>query len=1399
MAATTYYVGRLGLVKRLDNLIAPWIDVSLGLSSTPLGAASQSLLNDVKTNPNNPAHVFVGGNVAGTGGPLFTSYNFGVTWQQAGGGIGDTPRNVYELSVINNLAVPGTATIFAACNERRVAKSSNNGVSYNYLSQIPISTFWNNATGVINPVGLPGQSVYSLNFIDDQVGIVGTTDRVWKTVNGGATWTEPNGGNIIFANSPTNTISCGNIYGIKISANQSTIVFVSSSTNSVNNNAGYIFRSTNGGLSYNVVYTFPPNTPGFHLTWLNDNELWATGGNNHRVRSTDGGATWTVLNTSTTTDDIYSAHFFTSSKGFYSFSSPSAGNGIVYSTNSGVSGLTYPEFYSINAVWTDYVPECYLLTNCNNPTNFFIVDNDLSASVGSVIKVCPNDLPNQPPIPAEASPITIVQNDPGTSSFTLISCCDSSIIKIVYNDLSTYLNNVIIVPSLGTSTCWTVSNILVDGAENLGLIDLTGGVYFSNCNDCTLANPCIGYIPNLTECDCFEISSTTNCENIITLTTIGPISDTCEDCYNYFQLTNCLDENDIKIVTNDLSAFVDGVIKIEGCPDTCWIVTGATTFEGSETIGTDIEFFEDCEECLPQDPPPVIPNLIFPRQVVPGYTTKACPPEYVEKVLCRYSDQMYRIMKEMRYGIATCCEEEFEKWAIKKNLLALDMINDPNPPKPECYCYTLTQNTGTNQFKYIDCSGNCQIITLLAEESVKVCAMYYPTVVCPTTNLDYTIQFCGTLCTVNEDCLPPPTYCVDIYCGDSAGAVVKYYQIIDGVCVSKNAIVKNVAYEETIYMCTDPTTIEIFASNPSLVIKTVSTTICDNDLMCTPCFCYKVTGNDINIRYIQCDGQPDTVKASGYVYICAKYNTITNTSGDATWVTDEVECTGVSEWECAPCYCYKLNYPEDYKVSYVDCNNQTQLFSGIGINYLCAKEDSIIELQGNPDPTTSFVECTNNTECIIYCYCYKAESFGVLSTISYIDCDKGPQVVTFAGTTFFCAEENSVVYPPTVTLTQGGACNVSLDCNEPLDCYCYTITPLVQGQEPSINIPEIPASYYYRACSGQVVQANLCDAPVTICAQEGSVVITGAATLSGPNTACTTNEDCQPCTCFTVTINADEQTIIRYMPCGEQVPTVEVYNFQAQTIINLCVNGDICIVEGNPVIVNSGVNCDSQGGCEPSCMCVNIYQSNFPDQVLNYSYVNCEGVLTSGSLNYQESINVCIQNIFPYTIPNIPYLSIPNPPPYASGVLCNDVSTNCQPLCTCYLVYVVNGDDNVIEYIDCSTDELATINASAGELITICSKFVPICILNPTNITVSILNVCDNNACDIPSCINWQISNNLYPEVTVTYTDCNNVIQTVTLYATQTIYICSIGIPTSNLPLTFFLPESQIPGLGCLP
>ena len=238
--------------------------------------------------------------------------------------------------------------------------------------------------------------------------------------------------------------------------------------------------------------------------------------------------------------------------------------------------------------------------------------------------------------------------------------------------------------------------------------------------------------------------------------------ETCKDCTAvHYQLTDCTGQLDPIYTTVDLSEYLNKVITLEYCPQVCWRVllaedelnTGTVypslefnncpqcyaavipvtcqsannalstpqtvgytnssgirqniTLQAGESTGklcilfwdpaaelTDIKVYG---ECIEGECPPI--DLGPRRKVKPGYDTKACTPEYYEEVMCNYAEWMYKDVMEKRYGISNCCPDELMKWEIRKEMLDLDVLIDPDYtclPATNCGCCSpsITHPTG---------------------------------------------------------------------------------------------------------------------------------------------------------------------------------------------------------------------------------------------------------------------------------------------------------------------------------------------------------------------------------------------------------------------------------------------------------------------------------------------------------------------------------------------------------------------------------------------------------------------------------------------------------------------------------------------------------------------------------
>jgi hypothetical protein len=216
----------------------------------------------------------------------------------------------------------------------------------------------------------------------------------------------------------------------------------------------------------------------------------------------------------------------------------------------------------------------------------------------------------------------------------------------------------------------------------------------------------------------------------------------CQICNSqFYELIDCLGNEDSIITIADLSQYVGQTIELQFCPDICWLVTTTTPQEISGNVLVE-KSHGDCSDCLValvtpkcasfentgstpvqitytnlagtqglritaqpgQVIPkscylswtapgsvvvteygdcidgqcPPVPSPILYRAVTPGYNTPVCSTEYYETVECAFSEWMYKDVLEKRYGISNCCPDELMKWEIKHEMLMLDILVNPN-------------------------------------------------------------------------------------------------------------------------------------------------------------------------------------------------------------------------------------------------------------------------------------------------------------------------------------------------------------------------------------------------------------------------------------------------------------------------------------------------------------------------------------------------------------------------------------------------------------------------------------------------------------------------------------------------------------------------------------------------
>ena len=279
----------------------------------------------------------------------------------------------------------------------------------------------------------------------------------------------------------------------------------------------------------------------------------------------------------------------------------------------------------------------YKLTNCDDLTTIIYTTTDLSAYVNQVIirLDCPGcwiveevDLiPSDVVITVDASYIDCVSC--ARTYYLLEDCSGLLPDAITYTDLSAYVGNVIKLEYC-PETCWSVS-ITLD-ATNAGEVVIINQEY-TDCDTCLDTLPCI--------CTTVRNDDTSSLSNV----------------YRYLDCDHNVQFFILKF----------GETSEKFCMVAWQFYHPATDY---------IETFGDCtlDTSVWTCPAPIYPR----RFIRPGYFVPACSIDKFEKITCKAAEIYYKKVLEQRYGISNCCPDEDNKWLIKKELIDLAGLIDPD-------------------------------------------------------------------------------------------------------------------------------------------------------------------------------------------------------------------------------------------------------------------------------------------------------------------------------------------------------------------------------------------------------------------------------------------------------------------------------------------------------------------------------------------------------------------------------------------------------------------------------------------------------------------------------------------------------------------------------------------------
>ena len=278
----------------------------------------------------------------------------------------------------------------------------------------------------------------------------------------------------------------------------------------------------------------------------------------------------------------------------------------------------------------------YKLTSCSNPLINTYTTQDLAQYVDKVVKddcdcYIVQEIDYQPPID---TPITIDQayDDCETCQaefFILTDCNDSENTVITNTDLTVYIGQYIKIKNC--SFCFFVESY-TDVPEFVEAVTVEEN--FTTCFDCNQVPPrCSTVFNNSTEDRTFTFINAN-----------GDPEETAIVKSGHFSLRYCVQtwEEDDSFIYNfygDCTVYED---------------------ESGTKTGMCIQHF---------------PNK---RKVKPGYNTPICSADKYDKITCNFADIAYKKVLELRYGISNCCPEEDEKWLIKKELIELQALTDPD-------------------------------------------------------------------------------------------------------------------------------------------------------------------------------------------------------------------------------------------------------------------------------------------------------------------------------------------------------------------------------------------------------------------------------------------------------------------------------------------------------------------------------------------------------------------------------------------------------------------------------------------------------------------------------------------------------------------------------------------------
>jgi photosystem II stability/assembly factor-like uncharacterized protein len=464
------------------------------------------------------------------------------------------------------------------------------------------------------------------------------------------------------------------------------------------------------GISANVVTAINSvENFTFYEVWVvDDNYVYACGSNGYVIKSSDGGLNFDTVTRIPIGGDVYSIHFINPTTGVVGL------NGYIYkTTDGGVTWLTQGGGYLTIA--PDIIGGIYMSDDQSTIVAVSVVSVIRSSDGGASFNIQYNFQRNGRHLTWYRQP---------SNSVTFWATGDHNEIILSTNNGVTWSSvpghayNLSSPDNYLAAHFYTVTNGFIGASPTQPFITLRVGVtdivpidqpvgaksieaVWTNVinNQCFLLSTCdpasegleiitdtnltqyLGLVVNVTDVDglplgCFLVGQA-NCQNPTTVVVVSDYPD-CVSCNERcYELVNCADNNDILTVFNPIfEDYIYQSVVLTTCVNKCYFVrrglcTGATIMP-DDIIASN---YSTCNQCLGVVPP----NLeLHSRRIKPGFYTPGCPPDYTTKVNCMFAEQYYDEMAAVRYGISICCDHDVDKWDIKKQLLELDALYDPD-------------------------------------------------------------------------------------------------------------------------------------------------------------------------------------------------------------------------------------------------------------------------------------------------------------------------------------------------------------------------------------------------------------------------------------------------------------------------------------------------------------------------------------------------------------------------------------------------------------------------------------------------------------------------------------------------------------------------------------------------